>query len=160
DVVEELRDGEAESILAEMESDEAAEIRGLMTYPWDTAAGRMTPEFVAIPESLSVAAAMRGIRAQAPDAETSYYIYVADDQNRLQGVVGLGDFIVVSPLQPIAEIMRRTVISLPAELDQEEAARVLTEHDLLALPVVDKDGQLIGVITADDVADVLEEEAT
>jgi magnesium transporter len=160
DVVEELRDGEAERILAEMTTEDAAEIRELMAYSWDTAGGRMTPEFVAISPEITVAAAMRLIRTQAPSAETIYYIYVTDRQDHLVGVVSLRDLVVADPQQPIADIMRREVISLAADLDQEEAARILTEHDLLALPVVDGLGRLVGVITADDVADVLEEEAT
>lgn len=160
DVVEELRQAEAEGILAEMRSPEAAEIRELMSYPPETAGGRMTPEFVAISSNIAVAAAMRLIRAQAPDAETIYYIYVTDPRDHLLGVVSLRDLVMADPQKRIVEIMRRQVIRVPAEADQEEAARLLLEHNFLALPVVDKDGRLVGVITADDVADVLVEEAT
>jgi magnesium transporter len=160
DVVEELQQAEAEGILAEMRASEADEIRGLMSYPSDTAGGRMTPEFVAISPNITVAAAMRLIRARAPDAETIYYVYVTDVRDHLLGVVSLRDLVIADPQTRIVDVMRRQVIRLPASADQEQAARMLMEHNFLALPVVDDDSRLIGVITADDVADVLEEEAT
>jgi magnesium transporter len=160
DVVEELGDRDAADILAEMEVDEADEIRDLMAYPSDTAGGRMTPEYVAISPSLTVAVAMRQIRAQAPDAEQIYYIYVIDRADRLMGVVSLRDLVMADPQRRIGEVMRHQVIRVPAEVDQEAAARLLLDHDFLALPVVASDGRLLGVLTADDLADVLEEEAT
>jgi magnesium transporter len=157
---EALRDSQADDILAEMRPAEAEEIRELLVYPPQTAGGRMTPEFVSITPSVTVAAAMRLIRAQAPIAETIYYVYVTDRYERLLGVVSLRDLVIANPQQLISEVMRHQVIRVPAEVDQEEAARLLMEHDFLALPVVDGDGRLLGVITADDIADVLEEEAT
>ncbi|MSQ23954.1 MAG: magnesium transporter [Chloroflexi bacterium] len=160
DVVEELGQGVAEDILAEMEGADAAEIRELLNYPPDTAGGRMTPKFVSIPPEASVASALRFIRLQAAEAEMIYYTYVIDRADRLVGIVSLRDLVTAEPRQRIADIMRRQVIRLPASTDQEEAARVLMAHDFLALPVVDNVGRLVGVITADDVADVLQEEAS
>ena len=160
DVVEELRDGDAEGILAEMDRADADEIRELMTYPPDTAGGRMTPSFVSIPPNVNVAQALRLIRAQAAGAEAVYYTYVTDRACRLVGVVSLRDLVLAEAQHRVADLMRRQVIRLPADTDQEEAAHVLMAHDFLALPVVDDGGRLVGVITADDVADVLEEEAS
>jgi magnesium transporter len=160
DVVEELPDAEAEEVLSEMQPTEAREIRELMAYPSDTAAGRMTPEFVAISPALTVATAMRLIRSQAPDAETIYYVYVTDRLDRLVGVVSLRDLVIADPQRPISDVMRQQVIQVPVNADQELAARLLMEHDLLAIPVVDERGRIVGVVTADDVADVLEAEAT
>lgn len=160
DVVEELREEEAEELLSQMEPSDADEIRELLSYPPDTAGGRMTPEFVSISPDVTVSASMRLIRAKAPDAETIYYVYVTDRRGHLLGVVSLRDLVVAEPQRTIGQVMRRQVIRLPATADQEEAARLLMEHDFLALPVVDDDGRLLGVITSDDVADVLEEEAT
>jgi magnesium transporter len=160
DVVEGLKDVQAEGILAAMRREEAEEIRELLAYRPETAGGLMTPQFVSISPNVTVAVAMRLIRAQAPSAETIYYIYVTDTLGRLQGVVSLRDLVVASPQQLISHIMRRQVIRVPVSADQEEAARLLMDHDFLALPVVDPAGQLLGVITADDVADVLQEEAT
>lgn len=160
DVFEELEEGEAERILAEMTGPEAQEIRGLLTYPPHTAGGRMTPRFTAIPPDITVAVAMRLVRTQAPDAETVYYTYVTDHANHLVGVVSLRELVLADPQQKIEALMRAQVIHVPAEADQEDVARLLMEHNLLAVPVVDGEERLLGVITADDVADVLQEEAT
>ncbi|MPZ14579.1 MAG: magnesium transporter [Chloroflexi bacterium] len=160
DVVEELRRSEAEGILAEMRTVDAQEIRDLLAYPPHTAGGRMTPDVVAVSPSVTVAAAMRLIRAHASKAETIYTIYVTDTRGHLLGVLSLRDLVLADPHQRIGDIMRRQVIRVPAEADQEEAARLLMEHDLLAIPVVDDHARLMGVVTADDLADVLEEEAT
>ncbi len=160
DVVEELKPAEAEQILDEMEQAEAADIRELLAYPPNTAGGRMTTEFVSIGPEITVASALRSLRTQAPDAETIYYIYVTDSAERLLGVVSLRDLVIAEPTARISSIMRRQVIHIPADADQEEAARLIIDHDLLALPVVDPEGRLLGVITVDDIADVIEEEAT
>lgn len=160
DIVEGLQRAEAEGILAEMGAAEAEEIRELLTYPPHTAGGRMTPQFVSISPNLTVAVAMRLIRAKAPHAETIYYVYVTDRQEQLLGVVSLRELVVADPQQLIGDVMRRQVIRVPANADQEEAARLLREHNLLAIPVVEGLGRLVGVVTADDVAEVLEEEAT
>jgi len=160
DVVEELQRNDAEEILGEMESAEAQEIRELMTYAPDTAGGRMTPEFVSVLPHVTVAAAMRLIRNQAPNAETIYYIYVTEPDDRLVGVVSMRDLVVADPQARIGAVMRREVFHVRADVDQEAAAQLLTEHELLAVPVVDDGGRLLGVITVDDVLDVVQEEAT
>src|SRR5205807_5596193 len=97
----------------------------LLVYPPQTAGGRMTPEFVSITPNVTVAAAMRLIRAQAPIAETIYYVYVTDQYERLLGVVSLRDLVIANPQQPISEVMRHQVIRVPADADQEAAARLL-----------------------------------
>jgi magnesium transporter len=160
DVVEELKPAEAEQILDEMDHADAAEIRELLAYPADTAGGRMTTEYVSIGPELTVASALRVLRTQAPDAETIYYIYVTDRGEHLLGVVSLRDLVIAEPTARIAAIMRRQVLHVPADADQEAAARLLVDHNLLALPVVDAAGRIVGVITVDDIADVIEEEAT
>ncbi len=160
DVVAHLSVQNAEDILREMRADDAEEIRELMAYPPHTAGGRMTPEFISLSPYLTVAGALRVIRQRAPEAEQVYYLYVTDEKGRLQGVVSLRELVIAEPQQRIDAITRRQVIHVPATADQEVAARLLTDNDLLALPVVDDDGRLLGVVTADDVSDVLEEEAT
>lgn len=131
-----------------------------MAYPPQTAGGRMTTEFVAIPPHLTVAAAMRLLRTQAPGAETIYYVFVTEANDKLVGVVSLRDLVVADPQARIADIMRRQVFHVHADVDQEVAAQLLTEHDLLALPVLDDAERLVGVVTVDDVLDVVEQEAT
>lgn len=151
----------AGTVLIEMEPEEAAEIRDLMAYPPDTAGGIMTPAFVAVFPDLRADETIQGLRQVAEEAETVNYVYVVSrNDESLLGVLPLYRLVLSRPDTPVAELMTTDVITVPVGADQEEAARLVTEHDLLALPVVDDDQRLLGIITTDDVADILEEEAT
>lgn len=151
----------AGTVLIEMEPEEAAEIRDLMAYPPDTAGGIMTPAFVAVFPDLRADETIQGLRQVAEEAETVNYVYVISrDDESLLGVLPLYRLVLSRPDSPVADLMTTDVITVPVGADQEEAARLVTEHDLLALPVVDDDRRLLGIITTDDVADILEEEAT
>ena len=151
----------AGTVLIEMEPDEAAEIRDLMAYPPDTAGGIMTPAFVAVFPDLHADETIQGLRQVAEEAETVNYVYVISrDDDSLLGVLPLYRLVLSRPNTPVSELMTTDVITVPVSAGQEEAARLVTEHDLLALPVVDDDRRLLGIITTDDVADILEEEAT
>jgi magnesium transporter len=143
-----------------MESAEAAELRGLLAYPPNTAGGQMTPAFVAIAPDLRADQAIAALRQVAEEAETVNYVYVLEESGRLLGVLSLHQLVLNRSDTPVRALMAPDVISVPADADQEAAARLLTERNLLALPVVDRDQKLLGIITQDDVADVLEEEAT
>ncbi|MBA2278686.1 MAG: magnesium transporter [Chloroflexia bacterium] len=158
--VEQANPTAAGTILVEMEPDEAAEIRDLMAYEGDTAGGIMTPAFVAVFPDLRADETVRALRQVAEEAETINYVYVVDRDERLIGVLSLHNLVLSRPDRPVADLMTTDIVSVPVDADQEFAARLLTERNLLALPVVDADGRLIGIITQDDVADILEEEAT
>ena len=160
DVVEELPEAEAEQILVQMEPAEAAELRELLTYPPESAGGIMTPAFVAIAPELRADQAIAALRRVAAEAETIYYAYVLDPQDHLLGVLSLHNLVLSPPQTPVGDLMIADVIKVQADADREEAARLLTDHNLLALPVVDEANRLLGIITQDDVADVLVEEAT
>jgi magnesium transporter len=160
DVVGELPDEEAEQILGAMEPDEAAEIRELLEYEPDTAGGIMTPAFVAVRPEMSVEAAERQLRRLVEEAETVYYVYVVDETRHLLGVLPLHRLVLVPPKTKVSEVMVSDVIRVRADADRESVARLLTDHNFLALPVVDDVDRLLGIITQDDVADVLEAEAT
>lgn len=160
DVLGDLPDERAEALLAEMAPGDAAEVRNLLQYPDTTAGGRMTTEFTAVREDFTVAQALGLMRQLRPDAETIYYLYVVDDQGRLVGVLSLRDLIVAHEQTRIADIAMRDVISVKVEDDQEEVARVMSRYDLIALPVVDGDGRLVGVVTVDDMLEVMAEEAS
>lgn len=160
DVVEELEPSQAEAILVEMEEAEAEDLRELLAYPPDTAGGRMTVEYVSVSPNLTVEEALVAIRALAQEAETIYYVYVTDANDHLLGVLSLRDLVLSAPTTPISQITNRDVVKVRATDDQEVAARLLADRGFLALPVVDEQDRLLGIITADDVADVLEEEAT
>ena len=120
----------------------------------------MTTEYVAILETITAGKAIEVLRENAPDAETIYYVYVINVKNQLVGVISLRELIVADPEEPIKAIMQENVISVPVHMDQEEVARVVSKYGLLAIPVVDGVGSLVGIVTVDDVIDVIHEEAT
>ncbi|GIW04459.1 MAG: magnesium transporter MgtE [Thermomicrobiales bacterium] len=160
DILEEIDPAVGDVILVQMEPAEAAELRELMTYPPDTAGGIMTPAFVSISPELRADQAIAALRKVAEHAETVNYVYVLDKDEHLLGVLSLHKLVLSRADTPVSQLMYRDPIAVRVDTDQEEAARILTEHDLLALPVIDDQGRLAGIITADDVADVLEEEVT
>ena len=139
--------------------EEAEEIRGLLKYPEDSAGGIMTTDFIALSEDITVEEAITRLREIAPEAEIIYYVYVIDSQTKLSGVLSLRDLIAAEDGTFLKEIMYRNVISATAQMDQEEVARLVARYDLLALPVVGEH-RLLGIITVDDIIDVIEEEAT
>lgn len=155
DVLTDLPPDRAQELIGLMEAEEAREVRELLKYPEGTAGSAMTTEFVALPEGLTAEQALGRIRQMAPEAAHIFYFYVEDAAHRLVGVLPLRGLIVTPPAQPISEIITRNVVTLRAEDELETVAGALTKYDLLALPVVDADGRLIGVVTVDDVMDVV-----
>lgn len=132
----------------------------LLNYP-DSSAGRiMTPEFVDLKEYMTAEEAISRIRQQARKKETIYTCFVIDRERRLLGVVDLEDLIMAEPQTPVRAIMDPDPIYVHTDTDQEEAARVMAKYDLHTMPVVDKENRLVGIITFDDIMDVLEEETT
>jgi magnesium transporter len=160
DVIERMEAYQASDILVAMGPVEAAAVRDLLVYPADTAGGRMTPQFVSISPDLRADEAVALLRRVAQEAETLNYVYVTDAQDRLLGVVSMRNLVLSRPDVPLSDLMVADVISIEAEADQEEAARLLNRYNLFALPVVDADNHLLGIITADDIAQVVQEEAT
>jgi magnesium transporter len=161
DIVAELEDERAEQILGEMEADEAAELRELIAYPPDTAGGIMTPAFVAISPDLRADQAVSALRQVAQEAETIYYVYVLDAEEHLLGVLSLHNLVLSRPDTPVRDLMvKSAVVKARVTDDQEAVARLITDYNLLAVPVVDEEDRLVGIVTQDDIADVLEEEAT
>jgi magnesium transporter len=161
DVVEELAPREAEAILTEMEPAEARDVRDLMAYPPESAGRLMTPDFVAIQPELTADQALAILRRVAAEAETIYYIFVTEPpHDRLLGVLVLRNLVLSRPGTLVRDLMVTDVVKVRATADREEAARLLDQYHLLALPVVDDDDRLLGIITADDAAEVLQEEAS
>jgi magnesium transporter len=159
DVVESLPEGRAEQILDLMRKEESEEVQELLRYGESTAGGLMTPEFIAVHEDMTVAQALEHVRKSAT-ADSTFYVYVVDDHEHLVGVVPLRRLITADPATPVSVIRQRDVVSVNAETDQEEVARLVTKHNLPAVPVVDRANRLLGTITVDDVIDVIHEEAT
>jgi len=159
DVVETLPEEQAEQILDRMTEQESEEVQELLQYGESTAGGIMTPEFVAVHEDMTVGQALDHLRKSAIK-EGVFYVYVVDDHDHLVGVVPLRRLITADPTTSIQAIRRPDVIGVTADTDQEEVARLVTKHNLLAVPVVSRDNRLLGTITVDDVIDVIHEEAT
>jgi magnesium transporter len=160
DVVELLPSRDADQILVLMRPTDAAEIRQLSVYPPDSAGGIMTPAFVAVTRDAAASEAIGAIRKLVDEAETVNYVYVVDDERRLLGVLSLYRLLLSRADTPVVELMAPTTVRVRANADQEVAARLLTDRNLLAIPVVDDADRLLGIITEDDVADVLQAEAT
>ncbi len=160
DIINEVEPEFHQSILVEMEPAEAAELRELMAYPEDSAGGIMTPAFVAISPGMRADQAVAALRKVAEEAETVNYVYVLDEDERLLGVLSLHRLVLTRQDTRVHDLMFQNPVSVRVDADQEVAARLLTELNLLALPVLEHDGRLVGIITADDVHDILEAEAT
>ncbi len=170
DALDETDADVAADILGEMEADDAAEVLqrmeeaqvvgSLLLHDEDSAAGVMTPEYVAVEAERTVDEVLSFLRQTKPESEQVYSIFVVDRERRLTGVVELRDLVVSQPETRLLNIMNPEVISVRAGVDQEEAARLMRHYDLLTMPVVDEGNRLIGTITFDAAADVLEEEAT
>ena len=152
-------DGKAEKILKAMDKEEAADVKELLAYPPETAGAIMTKEFVAIKASSTTADVIELLRKEGPDAETIYYLYVIDKSDKLVGVVSLRDLITAPTTEIIENIMSTRIVSVSVTDDQEEVAKLIKKYDFLAAPVVTADGVLVGIVTVDDIMDVIEEEA-
>jgi magnesium transporter len=160
DVVDELSEPEAEGILIRMAPEEAAEIRGLADYEPESAGGIMTPEFVVVSPEARADEAIAAIRRLVDEAETVNYVYVIDAERHLLGVLSLYRLLLSPADTPVRELMAPDTVRVRASADRETAARLLTERNLLAIPVVDDADHLLGIITEDDVADVIRAETT
>lgn len=157
DVVADMDEEKAETLLNLMERDESEEVRELLVYPKDTAGGVMTSEFLLLPPHMGAAEALRSIREQEEQPEFVDYLYVCDAQTRhVLGVVSLRDVVFCPDRQmPLERLMEQDVVSVHPNTPAKEAAALLTEYGLRALPVVEETGELLGIITFDDALDVL-----
>ncbi|MDM5198536.1 magnesium transporter [Fictibacillus enclensis] len=150
---------EIQDFLASMRADESRTVQSLMQYPADSAGGIMTNRFVWIPQMFTVRDAVDKLKTFAGFAENIYYLYVINEEKQLAGVVSYRDLLLADINDKIEEVMFNRVISVPAEMDQEEVARTIERYDFIAVPVVDENDVLLGIVTVDDVLDVLIEEA-
>jgi magnesium transporter len=158
DILALLPRDKAERLLNIMGVEEATVIRELLGYPEDTAGGRMTPEYLAVPSSFTAQECIGFLRENAPDAETLYYLYVIDDEGRLKGVISLRDLLTSPSGARVEDFMYRDVIAVNIAEDQETVADTISHYNFLALPVVNDDNFLKGIITVDDMIDVIREE--
>lgn len=160
DILNELDKDKVASFLTQMDQEAAGEIKHLLHYEEKTAGSIMTTEFVAFLKTQTVQEAMQYLKVMAPNAETIYYLYVLDDDNRLTGVLSLRDLIIADEDTLIEQVMDDNVVSVSVGKDQEEVAHMMRDYDFLAVPVVDFQNHLLGIITVDDILDVMHEEAS
>ena len=147
-------------LLAELSPEERRVTAQLLGYASETAGRLMTTEFIDLKEFLSVSQALKLVRQRATFSETIYSLYVTDKERHLTGILSLRDLVVADPGSLIGEVMTREVVNVRTDTDQEEVARAIQRYDFLALPVVDLEKRLVGIVTVDDVIDVIEQEAT
>lgn len=160
DLLEEMPANVVKRILANASPETRADINHLLQYPEDSAGSIMTVEYVDLREDMTVADAIERIRKKGVDSETINICYVVTRQKVLVGTVALRYLLIMKPDEIIGDIMNTNVISINTMTDQEEAARVFQKYGFTAMPVVDNESRMVGIITIDDVVDILEEEAT
>lgn len=160
DILNELSKDKVASFLTIMEPDASDEIKQLLHYEEKTAGSIMTTEFISIFQTQSVKETMVQLKKEGPDAETIYYLYVIDEDKRLVGVLSLRDLIISDDDVLIEEIMSGKIVSVSVAKDQEDVAQMMRDYDFLAVPVVDFQAHLLGIITVDDIMDVMDEEAS
>ncbi|MBI3522669.1 MAG: magnesium transporter [Chloroflexi bacterium] len=155
DLLQDLPEERREELIDLMADAEGEEVEELLSYPEDSAGGIITTDFVALPRELNAGGAIDRLRELKPDPELAYYLYVVDPDGRLDGNVSLRDLVVADPRTQLTEIMNPNVLHVPTETDKEEVASLMAKYDLLALPVVDARRRLLGMVTVDDVVELM-----
>jgi len=153
DLLADLPEGRKQGLLALMEKEDADDVRKLLTYPENSAGGIMTTEYAAIRPELAAAQAIEVLRAMSDEVETMFYVYVTDTDNHLLGTFSLNNLIFASPGAMVEDFMAKRVITVNLTDDQETVAQTVAKYDLLAVPVVDEQNRLHGIVTADDALD-------
>ena len=160
DIMNNLSKQKIVSLLTLMNKDDAKEIKALLHYEEDTAGGIMTTEYISLKATMPVKEALMHVKEQAPDAEAIYVIFAVNDDKQLVGVLSLRDLIIAENDAYIEDIMSERVISANVADDQEDVAQKMRDYDFIAMPVVDYQDHLLGIITIDDILDVIDEEAS
>ncbi len=160
DILDSLASEKRHEIFKHLPEEKRRESRELLKHPPESAGGLMTPEFLAMDQETTVKDAIEYIRQEAREYEIIYYAYVTDSKDKLVGVLSLRDLVLVPLGEKLRDLMNPEVIKVYADMDQEEVSHVMADYNLVALPVVDKNDMLLGIITHDDIVDVIREEAT
>ncbi|MDD5455229.1 MAG: magnesium transporter [Candidatus Ratteibacteria bacterium] len=160
DFIRALSKEKTEQILPLIAQAERNDIKKLLQYKKDSAGSILTTEYAFLPQDITASEAINQIKRQAFDRETIYYIYVIDNERKLLGFVSLKDILVANGNELIKDIMNTNIITAHVDDDKEQVAKKLSDYDLLAIPIVDADNKLIGIVTVDDVVDVIQQEHT
>jgi magnesium transporter len=160
DLLNQLPDETASSLLKRMKKEGSDEVEDLMRFADDSAGGIMNPDFIALNQEMTAKEAIEGIQKEFADVEMPFYLYAVDEHGKLVGVCSLRQLVVVKPHTPLKAFMTTDVLSVQTHMDQEEVAKLVARYDILAVPVVDENNRLVGIVTVDDVIDIFREEAT
>ncbi len=160
DLIQETPIEERERLLERLDEVARQEVRALLAHAEDDAGGLMNPRFARVRSEMTVGEAIRYLRKQSAQVETIYYAYVLDAEQRLRGVVSFRQLFLAPEDGRVQDVMRTDLVTVPEQMDQELVARLFQRHNVLALPVVDDVGRMVGIITFDDIADAIREEAT
>ncbi|GAB4268843.1 MAG: hypothetical protein Kow0029_04460 [Candidatus Rifleibacteriota bacterium] len=160
DLLQDMDQEKAKAILDHMNLDDSSDVRKLLEHGEDTAGGLMTTEYAAIYEDFTVADAFSHLRLVAADIEIIYYLYVIDHEEKLKGVVSIRDLLSANPSVLVSEIMDDDIVAVTPDTKQEEVAKLIAKYDYMAIPVINEKHEILGVVTVDDVMDVMEEEAS
>jgi CBS domain-containing protein/sporulation protein YlmC with PRC-barrel domain len=155
DILGDMPEETSEELLSLMEKEDAQEVKDLLSYEEDTAGGLMTTEFLDFSSGLTIDEAMANIRLLVPDVEFIYYIYIVDDEDHLLGVVTLKKLLTSPLYKTLQEIMTQNVKAVHFDTGRKEIAEMISKYDIIALPVVDDDNKILGIITVDDIIDLL-----
>ena len=155
-----MDDDISDQILSKMQKEESDNVEQLMSYGEDTAGSLMVTDFIALEEGVTAKEVIEALQNKYLDVEMPFYIYVIDAYGKLVGVSSLRQLVVVHPEKPLKEFMAKDLVSVTPYTDREEVARLVSRYDYLAIPVVDDDNKIVGIVTVDDVIDILHEAAT
>ncbi len=159
DVIGKLPSDQSSIILDKMQKG-SEEVEGLLKYDNETAGGIMVPDFIALKEDVTAKEAISSLQKEHVDVEMPFYLYVVDDQGRLTGVCSLRQLVVAAQEKQLKDFMFTDVVYVRTDMDQEEVAKIVARYDILAVPVVDDSNRLVGIVTVDDVIDIIRREAT
>ncbi|CAN2041422.1 Magnesium transporter MgtE [Candidatus Magnetomoraceae bacterium gMMP-15] len=160
DLIGRLPNEKADLVLEGMKKENSQEVEYLLKYDDKTAGGIMVPDFVALKEDTTAKQAVSSLQKEYLDVEMPFYLYVVDEYGHLVGVSSLRQLVVISPETPLKNFMSTEVMSVHTAMDQEEVAKIVSKYNILAVPVIDDNNKLVGIITVDDVIDIIREEAT
>lgn len=160
DLIGKLPEEKADAILEKMQQEGSEEVEGLLRYGDETAGGIMVPDFIALREDITAKEAIESIQRDYVDVEMPFYLYVVDQYGKLVGVSSLRQLVVVPAEKALKDFMTTDVFAAQTDMDQEEVAKIVSSYDILAVPVVDESNRLVGIVTVDDVIDILRKEAT
>ncbi len=160
DLLDELPEELRDQVLERMKKEDAAEVSELLQYESDTAGGIMSPDYLALSKEMLVSEAVQTVQQLSEEAEMAFYLYIVDEQQKLQGVVSLRQLLMNDPGKQLGTIMETDVVAVSMETDQEQVAQIVSRYNIMAVPVVDHEGTMLGIVTIDDIVDIIREEAT